>query len=463
MISPRSVWESVLVATVSRAPRACRWTNRLLVIAAVACALQFSWRETATVARDYWLLRAVGQGLRAGVQGDVYAPAGRHALAAAYIDPAVRRLSRPGIGFDLQARLSDGSMTAEDYAAFDAILVTYSHFGYYGVDTVATPFLFALVDFLGVGSYELDRGVFAVLSIAAFLVGVAIFVHLAGYSGWIGLGVASVAALAWRPYVSDLHVGNVGSIQLALLGFTAGAVSRQKHLTAGVLLGIGLALKPTTALVCASALLLYWIDWRREVVRLAGGVAAGITASVLVCALTFGNLDVWVDWARVVPQLLSSDWSVESGNLSIARVTANAWPAASSLAWLLPLGVGLAVIVRPRPATGHERLDHLYLALATGAALMLLTSGLVWFHYYVLLLPLAIMLLRRRILMAGWHALFRFGTLAAVLSAGTGLATLASDDHHARAVALCVGSLVLCIFAALDLAGVTRPVARATQ
>jgi Glycosyltransferase family 87 len=429
-----------------------QWEWRIGCVVAVALAgfaLHRSWTATSLPARDFWLLRAVGQGIDLGVRENVYSASGRHALARALVDPAVKRLSRPGIGFDPDARRADGSMTDADVAAIDAVIVNYQRFGEYGVDTVATPTLLALIDALSTGEYSLDRRVFAALSIGAFLFGVALFVYLAGYPPLVAAIVASATALVWRPYVSDVEMGNLSSLQLGVLAAVAWTLSRRAHVVAGALLGVGAVAKPTTALVVAAVVLAVALEGWRDAARLAAGVAAGAILAIVAGAATFGGLTVWVDWAHVIPEMLGSKWSLDAGNVALREILPAGWASAAAAAWLLPAAFAAALIAAPRATDDRERFDRELLALATGAALMLLTSGLVWFHYYVLLLPLAIVVVRRGVVRRAEAAL-RVGGVALALAAGTGVTALIVDGASALAAWLFSGAFVLCILGTAD-------------
>jgi hypothetical protein len=429
-----------------------RWTGRIgcaVAVVVAVLAVHRSWAETAAPARDYWQARAVGQGVALGVRENVYSPRGREALARALVDPAVERLSRPGVGFDPVARRADGAMTEEDVAAFDAIFTNYRQYGVYVVDTAATPFLLAL-HAASTGKYEVDRRVFAAFAIVAFLYGVATFVCLAGHPPLVAAGVAALAAIVWRPFVSDLRDGNVGSLQLAVLAVAAWALSRQAHVAAGALLGIGAAAKPTTALVIATVLLSLASD-RKGAGRFVAGVAAGAFAAAIVGAVALGGPHVWIDWVHVLPSLLDPTWGFEGGNVAISKIMPAEWVGVASVAWLIHAAfAAVAVATLKTPAEGAPR-DRALLAVAIGAPLMLLTSRLVWFHYYVLLLPLAIVLVRRGAVQERKDVL-RVGVVAVAVLAGTNVSPMIFEGGAARAAALFAGTLALCVLGVVDFA-----------
>jgi hypothetical protein len=418
-----------------------------VVIGLTGVAVHRSWAEMAVPARDYWQARAVGRGVALGVRENVYSLRGREVLARVLVDPAVKRLSRPGVGFDPAARRADGTMTEEDAAAFDTIFANYAQYRVYVVDTAATPFLLAL-HAASTGKYEVDRRVFAALAIVAFLFGVATFVYLAGYPPPVAVGVAALAAVVWRPFASDLRDGNVGSLQLAVLAAAAWALSRRAHVAAGALLGIGAAAKPTTALVIATVLLSMAAD-RKGAGRLAGGVAAGVFAAAIVGAVALGGPHVWIDWARILPSLLDPTWGLAKGNLAISKIMPAAWAGVASVAWLVPAAFAVVAIATVKALGEGAQRDRALLAVAIGAPLMLLTSRLVWFHYYVLLLPLAIVLVRRSAV-RGREAVLRVGAVAVAVAVGTKAPEMVLDGAWARAVALCSGALALCVLGIAD-------------
>jgi hypothetical protein len=428
------------------------WVGLAASLTLAALAVHRSWAETAVPARDYWQARAVGRGVALGVRENVYSLRGREVLARVLVDPAVKRLSRPGVGFDPAARRADGTMTEEDAAAFDTIFANYAQYRVYVVDTAATPFLLAL-HAASTGRYEVDRRVFAAFAIVAFLFGVATFVYLAGYPLPVAVGVAAFTAVVWRPFASDLRDGNVGSLQLAVLAAAAWALSRRAHVAAGALLGIGATAKPTTALVIATVLLSMAAD-RKGAGRLAGGVAAGAFAAALVGAVALGGPHVWIDWARILPSLLDPTWGLAKGNVAISKIMPAAWAGVASVAWLVPAAFAVVAIGTPlkTPGEGAQR-DRALLAVAIGAPLMLLTSRLVWFHYYVLLLPLAIVLVRRSAVRERQDVL-RVGVVAVAVLADTNLYPMIFAGGAARAAALFAGALALCVLGVVDYARV---------
>jgi hypothetical protein len=85
------------------------------------------------------------------------------------------------------------------------------------VETVATPFLYAAFLPLTSLDFESAHRTYSGVSLLAFLAGVALLARSAGFQMPAAAVVAGVLGLSFAPLVSDLVVGNMNSLQLALV------------------------------------------------------------------------------------------------------------------------------------------------------------------------------------------------------------------------------------------------------
>jgi len=385
----------------SRALAVARW---LAAVACLAGALLVSWPKTRSEAAgvDYYQFWIVGQARSLLEIPDVYSPAGRDRMA------------------ELGRRMADGAVRSSGRLRACADFRSQ-------VETFATPFLYALVGAWATGDYDTDLRRFHFASLAVFVAAVVGFGVLLGYGVDTGIFAAAVLCALSDPFAADVRTGNVGELQLGglclFLALRRRLGSRARELAAGAVLGALVAAKPTLGLVPVLVAFALLADRRlRSLGLLAfGSIAAGLTA-LAVGAAYLGSWHAWLDWLRGLGELeLVSDISVSNGNFGLAQLVAEAGGPqvglpltfALSLAIATPLWVGRSR--GPAVSDGTHRFEREYFALALGSAAAALAPELVWLHYYVLLVPLSLLLLRRG--QARWIALP--GVLAAIALLGS--------------------------------------------
>jgi len=146
--------------------------------------------HSSTAGVDFYQFWVVGQALGHTDVTDVYSTGGRRRLGAEYLDLA-RREANPR-----RAAVAEYRQTLETYS---------------------TPFLYAVLKTLSGGDYEIDFRNYRLLMLACLVLGVAILARLLGHSLAMTLGAIAVFSAWFAPFTSDMRVGNVNSIQLALL------------------------------------------------------------------------------------------------------------------------------------------------------------------------------------------------------------------------------------------------------
>lgn len=358
------------------APSGPRRSLDALVWLALAILIQTGvdrWQVTRqSVCLDFFTLWAVA-GTAADVRGSIYERSTQSRMAA------VARARAINTGAEAEQRV----MAVSDQLYGDRL------------DTTGSPLAYALVGLASSGNYETDLKRFAIASYAAFAVAILLLCRLLGYS-LAGTALAFTAfGMCFTPLVSDVRVANVNQVQLLALAAFAWLLHRGQSVWAGLVLGVSIVFKPVTVLVLAVGLLVSLIDNRRQFdVRLLAGIAGGAAAGVAVAALYFGTGAIWLQFAASLPATLGRGYPLTHGNFSAGALLASSAGAAAPL-----ITGGLALIALTwilwstrastiRPA--HESL----LIVGSGACLMLLSSGLVWVHYYVLLIPVSLFLLR---------------------------------------------------------------------
>jgi hypothetical protein len=293
------------------------------------------------------------------------------------------------------------------------------------LETTGTPFLYAVFGALSTPDYDLDSEAWEALGLLVFIAG-SIGLGLAfGASGFGALVVTALFVGTSAALVADVGAGNVNEVQVGILA--AFLLLRQRWPTprgdvaAGALLGALVAFKPDLAPVPGFLLVLWLIDHRFGTLRrvLLGAIEGGLLG-VVVGTIAWRNDQVWLDWLRSLQnQLATAPYTIAHSNDSLARLIFE--QSGVDVTLILAIGLGATIVAAmlrsrlgstspratrselgpsvrmatggrptdPNPAFGRE-------VLTVGAAigLTLLVSPLAWLHYYLLLVPLQLYLLR---------------------------------------------------------------------
>ena len=289
------------------------------------------------------------------------------------------------------------------------------------LNTTGTPFLYAVFGTLSTGDYDLDSGTWELIGLLA-LIAASVGLCLAfGYSGVAALAVTAMLVGTSGALVSDVRTGNVNQVQVGILAafflLRLRWPTPRGDVAAGVLLGALIAFKPDLAPVAGFLVLLWFVDRRFGTLRrvLLGMVAGGLLA-VAIGTIAWGSFRLWIDWLGSLAQLASGQYTVASGNYSLARVILE-WSGVD-VSLNLAIGLGatiIAAMVRARsvsqasesvgstvegklgarrPPDPNAAVGREVLTVGAAIALVLMASPLAWLHYFLLLVPLQIYLLR---------------------------------------------------------------------
>jgi hypothetical protein len=324
---------------------------------------------------DFVQFWAVGQAARVAGTVDVYSPRGRERLAA-----------------------WTGARAAESRSPMLRAAAAYRQ----RFETFSTPFLYQSLGWIAGGDYDRDLAAFQRVGTMAAAAAVLLLAHMMGY-GWTGgLLAFLLLALASEPMASDIRVANVNRLQLlAMAGWlwAQRSPSAARQVSAGLLLGLLLAFKPTLGPALAVLALVGWATRRwRSMALQSAGVALSGAAVVVATSVAWGSARAWWDWAMALRSLeRDADVSLASYNLAAAQVLSG-WgvPAPSAILAAALLAVTAAVLWSARRgATGPADAGRLGMAAGSLAfAISLWPLQLVWLHYYLLFTPLALWLLR---------------------------------------------------------------------
>lgn len=418
---------------------------RLFAFILAFFALTQAWYEVERMAcLDYYQFWVVGQAIRHDEAGDIYSAEERARLGRLYHERA-----------SLEAGSSPETSRRWLAARRRETLETYS-----------TPWLYTLFAAFSTGDYARDETRFQRVSLAAYVAGIALICSALGYS--VAAAALALAVFLWwfAPAVSDMHVGNVNRIEVALLAaFAAGRPlaarvlpERIATLAAGAVLAAAVLFKPNLVFVP----IVVGAGWlalgrRGETAWGAVGFAIGAAASVALSAIAFGSAGAWRSWWAELPELMREyDHTLESGNYAVIRLLKERAGIDASLALpvilLAAIAVALFVAGRARRGAATSALqssDAIWDALLTslGAAVSLLAAQLAWAHYFLLAIPLALVLLRPAAVASRWTLVRRAGAILAVtliaMESWRSILGLAENSPAAEAALVSAGTLIL--------------------
>jgi len=319
---------------------------------------------------DFYLLWSVGQALRELPVENVYTEPDRSAITAELRDRSI----------------ASGSPTRIAGAL-----------GWNRFEPISTPFLYAIFSLASSGDFDRDYELFRLVSLAGYAAAVFGLALAAGFGpGAAFLAVVAFTALYW-PFYTDSGFANVGQLQVGLVGLYV-AISRRdavaSDLVGGGVLGFLLFFKPTVVF-CAALLAASWLIGRRW--RKLGYQSVGVGAMALVAAvlpsLLFGGACSWLEWQRRAPEIFLTGRYLGGGFLGRMFGPLPLWiyPLFSAAV----LGAVLMLVVRrlgPRSdRVAREAPGELLTLVAVGLALFVVTTPVAHSHYFLLVVPLALL------------------------------------------------------------------------
>ncbi|MGZ5465550.1 MAG: hypothetical protein ACXWLY_21705, partial [Thermoanaerobaculia bacterium] len=253
------------------------------------------------------------------------------------------------------------------------------------LDLVSSPFLFSTLRWV---SADYDRALtqYHALVLLCFIAGVLLLCRAASVSWAASLFLLAGLLLWYRGFEADLRVGNVNSIQLLALAVIV-AVPRLRW----PLLGALLLFKPNVMFVP----LLFAVARlaRREHRLLLREMLEGATGAVIafvVASVSYGSPRVWAQWVSAANAFY---------HRLPTRMERNVTPALALFhehgEWVSYVLAAVLVVIACISLVRSKSNDALLLA-GLGVLIYLLSANVVWLHYMVLVLPIAIALLRGR-------------------------------------------------------------------
>ena len=285
--------------------------------------------------------------------------------AHADVDNIYSSETQERIGEEYYARAQSGSSELRKYDATRRRRL----------DNVSSPFLYTTLRWVS-RDYDVALQQYHALVLFAFVAGVILICRRIKLSWAWALFLLAALLLWYRGFEADLRVGNVNSLQLLMIG----AALSTPPLLSGVILGLLVAFKPNLILI--AVFLGVW-RWKRI-----AGIAIGGVIAFVAAAINYGSFNVWFQWIGAANQF----W-----HRLQTRAERNVAPALSLFqehgTWLsYAIAAVLIAIVCVAIVRTKQRDEPLLAGLAI--MIYLISAPVVWLHYMVLVLPLAIALLR---------------------------------------------------------------------
>ncbi|MEO8381407.1 MAG: hypothetical protein ABI779_17235 [Acidobacteriota bacterium] len=265
------------------------------------------------------------------------------------------------------------------------------------LDLVSSPFLFTTLRWVS-RDYERALTQYHALVLGAFIAGLLLFCRATRVS-WAASFFLLAALLLWyRGFEADLRVGNVNSIQLAVLGAfvwlscRSARTSNQRRFreaTPWILLGALVLFKPNLMFVPLLFLIARVVrrEYRRLGAELLCGAVGGL-AALVIASISYGSPRVWLQWVRAANAFYHRLPGRMERNVTPALTLIQQygeWISYALAAFLL--AIVCAAIVRSKS-------DDVPLLAGLGVLIYLMTANVVWLHYLVLVIPIAVALLR---------------------------------------------------------------------
>jgi hypothetical protein len=281
------------------------------------------------------------------------------------------------------------------------------------IETFSTPFLYATIHSFASNQYDRDYDYFLNICLAALMLSILAMGWLLCFSLAESLLFAAVVVLWCEPLTSDLRVGNVNQLQLAGLALYLLSRCRPESMPmdvlGGLVLGLLVAFKPTLGVIPILLALAWIIDHRWRTLWRQGIAAVIAMGAAFVVGCRFLNSwSAWSNWANALSDMEKvSDISVENWNISLIQVILEATRGIAGggvtldlilLTLLLVLASVALHLTRPgTPSVVNFQqvwFERDFLVTALGGAVSILALRLVWIHYYILLIPLLLYVLR---------------------------------------------------------------------
>jgi len=284
------------------------------------------------------------------------------------------------------------------------------------LETMATPFFYSAFA-IAPDDYESAQALFTLLLYASTAIGVFLLARTRGLGPWPAVCLALFVELTFNPFVQDVRVSNVNSIQFLYVAAMVWIAASGRYPRSALLeslyvgsLAFFVLFKPNTPWIALALAAHYGVA--RGTRKLAAGLAAACLGGILalgIGAWFFHDANVWLDWLRFTQGMNGGSLvrTVEQGNLSPAMLLSQRSGTFGLLGYALLITAWLAFAVVLAMTEMGRRFGDLLpaarrtladpgLAASLGVVFTLATSPLVWPFYHLFALVPMILFFRPR-------------------------------------------------------------------
>ena len=279
------------------------------------------------------------------------------------------------------------------------------------INTTASPFLYTVAGLLSSGDYEQDLLGFTIFSLICLIFSILILCRVVNFSITSSLLILILFGTFYVPILSDMQAGNINHIQLLVITiYIVCSKSRRPafDLFSGIVLGTGFVLKPNIFMIFVLGIILTLADKEfKRFFRVLPGFCLGAVFCISISGIYFGRMSIWEDFLLSLPNTLNMSYPLIHGNIGLASLIFYLTKTDASfvifgviffaflaVAWTSERNPGNKEIKTTQEYAGKSVPVEVFSAAGIGCTIMLLSAGLAWAHYYVLLIPLIIFMIR---------------------------------------------------------------------
>ena len=216
--------------------------------------------------------------------------------------------------------------------------------------------------------------------------------------------LAVLFAVWFDPFVADVRFANSNRLLLAFvvvyLALLRRSDDRRSSLAAGAALGMIVLFKPTVIAVPALLSTLWWIQGRyQRCLAHAIGMGVALLVGVAGSSLLFGGWDCWPAWVESLRQFGqgSRPDAPMLNNVSTARILLelSGRDFSGVLSGLLFIGAAAWLWRSRTPAAGRAAFRTEAWTTGIACVFPLIAAPIAWTHYFVLAIPLLVLLLSK--------------------------------------------------------------------
>ena len=215
------------------------------------------------------------------------------------------------------------------------------------------------------------------------------------------------------PLLSDMQAGNINHIQLFVITMYIACSNSRKPalvLLSGIVLGIGIMLKPNIFMIFVLSIILTLVNKEfRRFFHLLLGCSLSAVICFLISSMYFGRFSIWMDFLQSLPITLNFIYPLEDGNISLTSLIFYLTKIKASFVIfgiIFSTFLYISWISKNTKFSSYREIEaiqeydkeyvlkEIFSTTGVGCAIMLLSAGLAWLHYYVLLIPLIIFMIR---------------------------------------------------------------------